>query len=155
RFEVGGAVAAAPANAARALDIGKGRLPLAYEPGRSSQVDDRDEIRIEGVAEAQGSMGVVLRVDDGQSTDYASRFNDERTLPPGPFSITVGVKGLKTSNGRSIFHRDVRRLVRCVFFPYTTLFRSRFEVGGAVAAAPANAARALDIGKGRLPLAYE
>ena len=98
-------------------------------------------------------MGVVLRVDDGQSTDYASRFNDERTLPPGPFSITVGVKGLKTSNGRSIDRRDVRRIVLGVFQGEGIVTVSRFEVGGAVVAAPATAARALDIGKGRLPLA--
>jgi hypothetical protein len=157
RFEAGRATAllAASATAGKVLDFGKGRLPLAYEPNRPTQFEDQDEIRVEGVVEAQGSMGVVLRVDDGQSTDYASRFNDERTLPPGPFSITVGMKGLRTSNGRVLDHRDVRRIVLGVFSGGGIVTASRFEAGPAATLPPGVKGYSLGARDATMPAGFE
>jgi hypothetical protein len=83
----------APAHGA---DFPAGSLPIAVSPG----VLDRDAILTVTGHAGKGTATVVLRVDDAQSKDYASRVNLERTLPEGPFQWEIPLRGLKTSGGR-------------------------------------------------------
>src|SRR5262249_62397250 len=64
------------------------------------------QLRIEGEVTGSSPRMVVLRVDDGRSTGYGSRENDEHRLPPGPISWTVRLDRLRTHNNRAIHPRD-------------------------------------------------
>ena len=68
-----------------ARELGTGPLPVQIDDAGQLAFAAGDELQIEGMVEANGPVVVVLRVDDQQSTSYASRFNAERTLPAGPF----------------------------------------------------------------------
>jgi hypothetical protein len=103
-------LAVSPATSpAHAADLGTGKLPLRYEPGQPAAFAAEDEIRISGTVEGDAPVIVVLRIDDGQSSSYATRYNEERTLPPGPFRWTLPATGLLTAAGRLLDHRDIRR----------------------------------------------
>ena len=69
------------------------------------------EIVVEGTISGTAPVVVVLRVDDQQSTSYATRANEERTLPPGPFKWRKPLSGLRTVNGRAIDHRSITRMM--------------------------------------------
>ncbi len=92
-----------------AADLGAGKLPLRYDPGQPVAFAAEDEIRIAGTVEGDAPVVVVLRIDDGTSWSYATRYNEERTLPPGPFRWTLPATGLLTAAGRLLDHRDIRR----------------------------------------------
>ena len=96
---------------AAARDLGPAALPVRIDTGEPFAFEADDELRIEGVVEAAGPVVVILRIDDLQSSSYASRVNAERTLPPGPFRWTVAAKGLRTSDGRTLDHTKLRRLM--------------------------------------------
>jgi hypothetical protein len=86
----------------RALPMNLERIPA----------DTEDlQLRVEGEVTGPNPRTVILRVDDDRSRDYGSRVNDERKLPPGPFSWTVQLKGLRTINKRVIDHRDIRQIL--------------------------------------------
>lgn len=106
-----GCLFAATPVAARQLTSGS--LPLKITSSASLVLADDDEIRIEGNVEAAANVTIVLRFDDATSRDYASRFNGERVLPPGPFRWTIATRALRTPNGRLL---DPSSLQRMIFF---------------------------------------
>ena len=99
------------AGPAMARDLGTGVLPITIDAVEPLVLEADDEVRIEGVVEAASSVVVVLRIDDLKSWSYASRFNGERTLPPGPFRWTVAAKGLRTAEGRTLEYTKLRRVM--------------------------------------------
>ena len=116
----------APASA-MAADLGAGKLPLRYEPGQAAAFAAEDEIRIAGTVEGDAPVIVVLRIDDGQSSSYATRYNEERTLPPGLFRWTLPATGLMTASGRLLDHRDIRRAFLFVGKGEARVVASRFD----------------------------
>jgi hypothetical protein len=92
-----------------AADLGAGKLPLRFDPGQPAAFAAEVEIRIAGTVEGDAAVVVVLRIDDGKSSSYATRYNEERTLPPGPFRWTLPATGLLTASGRLLNHGDIRR----------------------------------------------
>ncbi|WP_028465036.1 hypothetical protein [Nisaea denitrificans] len=54
------------------------------------------EIVVTGKNGLDGPAVIVLRIDDAQSTDYWSRVNLERKVPPGLFTFRVPIASLKT-----------------------------------------------------------
>ena len=98
--------------AATALDLARpGALPFDVVTTPLKGCAATCEIVIEGTVPGPSPVTVVLRMDDPQSSSYASRLNDERTLPPGPFRWRKSLRGLKTVNGRSIDARAVNRML--------------------------------------------
>ncbi len=68
-------------------------------------------IEVSGTNES-GKIGtLIVRVDDEQSRDYASRVNDERVIPVGPFRLSLPASALKTPSGRALQTGDIRRLI--------------------------------------------
>jgi hypothetical protein len=71
------------------------------------------DIIIEGIITAKQPVTLVLRVDDNQSTGYASRVNDERSFASGKFKWRKSLKSLKTTNARML---DPKALTRMILF---------------------------------------
>jgi hypothetical protein len=155
RLEAVRVAEARPATAAGILDLGKGMLPLTHEPGGPLRFADEDEIRFEGTVEGAGKVAVVLRIDDGRSFNYASRFNEERTLSPGPFRISAGLKGLRTPDGRTLDHRDIRRIVLFVWQGEGRVSVGRFEAGPAPKLPPGVEGYSLGAADARLLAGFE
>ncbi len=114
--------------AARALDLGKGGLPLAFTSDGTAVFTDADEIIVEGTVNDATPAAIALRVDDAASTAYATRYNDERKIPPGPFRFTVGVKGLKTPSGRVLDRATIARIVVFAWEGTPNVSITRFEM---------------------------
>ena len=94
-----------------AADFGLGRLPIHVELPASAPVGPSTVLVVEGRVEADQPIIVVLRLDDDWSDSaYASRVNEERLTPPGPFRWVIPVKGLKTSGGRLLRSNTLRRV---------------------------------------------
>ena len=94
-----------------ALDFGVGPMPVAFEPSTPVALTPGGRIEIAGTIEGSLPAMVVLRVDDGRSTDFTSRMNAERTLPPGPFKLSFDVGSLRANNGRTLDATDIRRVI--------------------------------------------
>ena len=47
------------------------------------------ELVVHGNNHAQSPRVLVVRVDDRPSPDYADRVNEERLVPPGPFTLRL------------------------------------------------------------------
>src|SRR5262245_49696822 len=92
-----------------AADFGHGSLPITIEPYRALQLDGKEEIIVSGVVEA-GDAGIALRIDDGASSNYASRMNAEQQLSPGPFLLRFPVEWLRATDGRKLNPSDIRRI---------------------------------------------
>ena len=92
-------------------ELQTGVLPLNVDAVTPIRLEADEEFRIEGVVEAGDTVVVVLRIDDMASWSYASRFNGERILPPGPFRWTIAAKGLHTAEGRTLDHSQLRRFI--------------------------------------------
>jgi hypothetical protein len=88
-----------------------GRTPVDIRPADPLAVHPGDTLVIRGVVSGEGPASVTLRIDDGKSGDYASRVNEERLLPPGPFTWHFPIAGAKTPGGRVLDANDVRRLM--------------------------------------------
>ena len=142
---------------ARARDFGTGSLPIAVEPDRPIAIETPSTIQIDGVNTSAKPITIVLRIDDGQSTNYNTRMNDERTLPPGPFKLNYNTATLRAANGRPLNTADIRRIILFVNGEGTakvTKFHSAATSG--TPAAPAIAASTTtDFGSGDLPIAVE
>jgi hypothetical protein len=93
-----------------AREIGTGRLPIKFDPPAPAAFAADEELRLTGTVESDVPLILVLRVDDGKSFSYATRYNEERTLPPGPFRWTVPAGGMMTAVGRVLDHNDIRRV---------------------------------------------
>lgn len=96
---------------ASANELGRGALPLKVDAVKPLSLERDDEIVVEGVVDSKANVVVVLRIDDMQSWSYASRFNGERTVPPGPFRWRIGANGLRTASGRYLDPGALRRMI--------------------------------------------
>lgn len=85
-----------------------GALPRTVRGVRPMAFDRTDELVIFGTVADEAGAEIGLRIDDWRSSDYASRYNDERKLPRGPFRFTIGLSGLRASNGRVLEHGEIR-----------------------------------------------
>jgi hypothetical protein len=142
-------VAASPQPTAAANAPAGKNLPLELDPLPKSA--DNMQFRIEGEVTGSSSRTVVLRVDDGQSTNYASRVNDERKVPPGPFAWTVRLDQLRTSNNRPIDINDLRMVLLFDNDNSGEVKASTFKLESVVAAPQPTAAANAPAGK-TLPL---
>lgn len=93
---------------AHAIDLGTGVLPLRHTSGQAIPLDRDDELRIVGKVDTAAPLLIVLRIDDGKSHSYATRYNEERTFPPGRFEWTIPLRGLLTATGRLLDPSDLR-----------------------------------------------
>ncbi len=145
RFEITGTAAAAqaaqptvailpaaPSSAtASARTLGSGTLPLKFEPGNPAAFSESDEIQVEGIVAGTAPAAIALRVDDAASGGYASRYNDERMIPPGPFRFAVGLKGLKTPSGRVLDPAKISRIIVFAWQGSPQVTITRFETARA------------------------
>ncbi|MFC7474359.1 hypothetical protein ACFQS7_08340 [Dankookia sp. GCM10030260] len=93
--------------------------PLAgFRPGPTQLALDgpgdlaaAQEIVLEGDNLQSGPVVLVLRIDDAQSANYASRFELERTVLPGAFRIRTAPGAWRTPSGRFLNARTIRRII--------------------------------------------
>jgi hypothetical protein len=90
-------------------------LPLHYlanDTKRFGQgVNEHSELVIEGVNHDSKARIVVLRFDDGSSTNYRSRLNIERVVRPGAFAVHLPLYGLKTGIKRKFNWRNWQKFI--------------------------------------------
>ena len=87
-------------------------MPIDVRPATPVVVEPGEMVVVRGVVSGDGPAELVLRVDDGRSTAYPSRVNEEHLLPPGPFTWHYPLAGARTSNGyRVLDAHDIRRLM--------------------------------------------
>jgi hypothetical protein len=126
-------VKAAPGASARVrsdgktLNLGTGRAPIRYQPGRSFSGSGKQLI-IEGENKAANTQTLVIRLDDSQSHDYASRANIERDIPPGPFSLKFPVQGISSPRKRVLEADDLRLAIVSPWPETSDITISRFEL---------------------------
>ena len=58
------------------------------------------ELKISGTNHSDSQQIFIFRLDNADSFNYQSRVNREFSLPPGPFSLTLPLTGLKASGGQ-------------------------------------------------------
>ncbi|MGB8843214.1 MAG: hypothetical protein WCC64_19330, partial [Aliidongia sp.] len=88
-----------------------GTTKLEHEFSPPLHLDRRQEISIVGENRGSEPVNFIIRVDDGQSRDYASRLNEERVVPPGKFQIRLSPGQWKTPSGRLIDLADIRQII--------------------------------------------
>jgi hypothetical protein len=69
------------------------------------------ELLVSGRHDGYEPVTLVVRVDDVDSRNYATRASPERRIPPGPFTLRVPLTGLKTPIGRILDDRALERIV--------------------------------------------
>lgn len=84
--------------------------PLQLSIAAQGVWQQADELLIEGINQHTHPLIVVLRLDDEVSWDYATRFNREWQIPPGPFLLSQPLSGLKDGRGRAMKREALRRL---------------------------------------------
>ncbi|MDB5572525.1 MAG: hypothetical protein JWN93_3708 [Hyphomicrobiales bacterium] len=130
------------------LSSSRAQLEAAQTP--PYQAKPGDEIVIRGRVLGDAPQNVVLRMDDGASRDYASRVNEERVLPPGPFTWTHPLFGARAVNGRVLNPQELTG-----FYLFVASKGGRMEVDDAQirAAAPLpNGARGYSFGAADAPV---
>ncbi len=60
------------------------------------------ELVVTGDNTATAPAPVILRIDDQPGADYAGRVNEERVMPPGPFTLRLRLAALRTPRGRAL-----------------------------------------------------
>lgn len=108
-------------------DFGGGRAPLARNFDRPVDLSAYDEIVIEGEITSDSGVPIVLRIDDGASSGYGSRYNLEIELPAGPFRLRAPLGGLRSPSGRLVNPRDIRLVHFWVFNDDAVINVTRFE----------------------------
>ena len=94
------------------IDFGKGKAPIEHGYYFTKlDLSGYDEIVVEGTAKTKGGLWLILRIDDGKSSGYATRYNLEIELTEGPFKIRAPLGGLKSPSGRLIDPSDIKLLV--------------------------------------------
>jgi hypothetical protein len=91
-----------PAHADRRLDLAAARPfpPLA-------------ELVVSGENHDAVPRAVTIRVDDHPGADYADRVNEERVMPPGPFTVRLRLALLRTPRHRPL---DLAAVFRAIAF---------------------------------------
>jgi hypothetical protein len=79
-----------------------------YAPPKSLTADQ--ELVIRGENANTLPVILIIRCDDTTSEGYASRLNEERTLPPGPFTLRLALSNIKTPQGRHLNLQSIREL---------------------------------------------
>jgi hypothetical protein len=69
------------------------------------------ELRISGTHTGSEPITLVVRVDDVDSRNYATRASPERRIPPGPFVLRVPLTGLEAPVGRVLNSDALTRIV--------------------------------------------
>ncbi|TDH59771.1 hypothetical protein E2C06_25605 [Dankookia rubra] len=69
------------------------------------------EVVLEGENPQSDPVVLVLRIDDAQSASYATRFELERTVLPGPFRIRTAPGAWRTPSGRFLDAAAIRRIL--------------------------------------------
>ncbi len=92
------------------LPLASNSTRLDYAPGEPISIAPGVELLVRGIVRSSGPVRAVMRIDDGGSSDYATRVNDERILPPGPFVWRYLPSGARMTGGRTINARDIRRI---------------------------------------------
>lgn len=148
---------ATPGNAgnSRTIELGKGRLPVAYEPTIPLSVFDDDELVIEGVVNGKQPMAFLVRIDDGQSSSYATRYNEERQVPSGPFKIVTSMRGLRTPQHRIIDSGNIRRIIAAQYGSATDATITRMFIRKAASLPPGATGYALGRKDAPLPPGFE
>ncbi len=99
-----------PIDAADPVQLAKpGALPIDVVVSPINACTDACDIVIEGTITGSQPVTLVFRVDDRKSNNYASRVNDERTLPPGHFTWRKPLSTMRTVNGRMLDKGAVNR----------------------------------------------
>ncbi|MEA1938135.1 MAG: hypothetical protein U9N14_03465, partial [Pseudomonadota bacterium] len=106
-------VTASVAVAITSLDLLKepGLTPYTKEFAVPPTVEKGTELLVRGENSSNDIVTLVVRIDDGQSVDYASRVNEERRLPPGPFTVRFSLDNLRTPSKRPLDMNDIRRVI--------------------------------------------
>ena len=60
------------------------------------------ELLLSGQNTSDKQQLLIFRLDNASSNNYRSRVNQEYSLPPGKFTLTIPLTGLKTSGGSSL-----------------------------------------------------
>lgn len=112
-------------------DLPTGRVTVRYEPRSPVTFGDTDVLTVEGVVESKEPAAFLIRIDDTQSTNYASRVNLERGLAPGPFRFNIQPRGLKTPSGRILDHASVTRIILALVDGSNSVRITQFRVSAA------------------------
>lgn len=131
-----------------AHEFGTGPAPITHWAQPPLKLSQSDVIVIEG--KVIGSTAtLVLRVDDRKSPAYADRFNDERTLQPGPFRWQVPATALNATSGRALNLSNIQQIV---LFPTGG---ARVEVSAFRTVTAKPGARTLLLGTGPAPVSFK
>ena len=88
---LGGLFLAEPARADARLDLG------ALQP-----LSPLTELVVSGNNQDAVPHAVTIRIDDRPGADYADRINEERMMPPGPFTVRLRLALLRTPRQRAL-----------------------------------------------------
>ena len=148
--------AATATQAARgpALSLGTGTAPIEHYPSRPIDARGR-ELIIEGANRSAEIQNIVLRLDDGASTSYASRVNIEREVPPGPFRLRFPVEGLTTPTKRVIDATSLRLVILSPWPENDQIAISRFDLAPIKRLPEGTIAVALGAADAQLPPGFE
>jgi hypothetical protein len=94
---------ALPVQARGPLHVERFDLPRSLAAG--------SELRISGKHDGPEPVTLVVRIDDADSSNYATRASPERRIPPGPFTLRVPLTGLKTPIGRILNSAALERII--------------------------------------------
>ncbi len=75
---------------------------------------DHDLGRLDVFNPQSDPVAITIRMDDAESVNYATRYNEEFTLRPGPNTIELPLRRLRTSDRKRAL--DITRLRRFVLF---------------------------------------
>ena len=91
-----------------AADLPTGALPIHAEVSEVFSAEAVPLLVVRGTVDAASPVTLVLRIDDDWSGSYATRVNEERQVPPGPFRWELPLRGLRTSGGRALRYEGLR-----------------------------------------------
>ncbi|MBA4783562.1 MAG: hypothetical protein H2045_10140 [Rhizobiales bacterium] len=100
------------ANRATLLTLSEGgSLPVRYGPLPADIEPENAVLVVRGVVTGAATAELLLRIDDRNATSYATRFNSEQRLPPGPFEIRLPLAGLTAANHQPLDIGNIRKII--------------------------------------------
>ena len=90
---------------------GAAAVPIHRDFSPPRALPHGQELVVRGRNDGPGAAMLVIRLDDDRSDGYAGRVNEERQLPPGPFTIRLPTNGLRTPSGRRLDTDSIRRMI--------------------------------------------